>query len=355
MTSKLFHISCSLLVHFCLCSLAYSQQEFHLLAEDEQRNRLEKAISGLREENFHGAVAIKVGDRPAEFYGFGRVEDEEFSPERLQVDLLSITKTVTAAAIMKLVNDSTVSVEQTLIEFFPDVPSDKANISIHHLLTHAAGFRGAIGRDEAEISRDEYVARAMESRLRFEPGSDYNYSNVGYSLLAAIIELTAQKTYEEFIREDLIPAGENLNLGYATVYNSGYSLRTRRGRDISDASWGHESPYWNLIGNGGLVADLGSAIRFLELLTNGALLSDDATENIFTAHQQEYPAESFYGYGVVIDEGATYKRFRWHNGGNNRFNSWWSHHVDHDILLFVASAGRFDADEAAQFILSNLF
>lgn len=336
-------------------SPVFGQEDFHQLDEVEQRQRLDRAVSTLRQENFHGALAIKLGNRSADYYAFGRVEDLGFSPELLQVDLLSITKTVTGAAIMKLVDDGKLSVKQPITDFFSGVPSDKAGVTIHQLLTHSAGFRGSIGSDESEIGRDEYVLDALDSRLRFEPGSDYNYSNVGFSLLASIIELLSDKTYEEFIREDLLPPNENLKIGYADVFDSNYSLLTRRGRDISEASWGHEVAYWNLIGNGGMVANMSSALRFFELLTAGALLSVEATETLFTAHQQEFPDQSFYGYGVVIDEGRTYKRFRWHNGGNNRFNSWWSHHLDHDVILFIASTGRFDADEAAQLVLSSLF
>ncbi len=355
MVSKLLAACCLVLIQLSFLNPVFCQEDFHQLDEPEQRRRLDRALSALRQENFHGALAIKLGNQSAEYHGFGRVEESGFSPELLQVDLLSITKTVTGAAIMKLVDDDRLSVEQPITDFFSGVPSDKTGITIHQLLTHSAGFRGSIGRDESEIDRDDYILDALDSRLRFEPGSDYNYSNVGFSLLASIIELVSDKTYEEFVREDLLPPGESLKLGYASTFDSNYSLLTRRGRDISEASWGHEVAYWNLIGNGGMVADMASALRFFELLTTGALLSAETTESVFTAHQQEFPDQSFYGYGVVIDEGRTYKRFRWHNGGNNRFNSWWSHHLDHDVLLFIASTGRFDADEAAQTVLSSLF
>lgn len=332
-----------------------AQTLFFTVPAEEQSSRVDHAIQSLQDAGFQGAIAIKIGGQAPRFAGFGRIKDRDFPPENLQVDLLSITKTVTASAVLKLVEQNQLSLEETLTEFFTDVPDDKATITVHQLLTHSAGFRDSLGSDNRIISRDDYIAKAMNSRLRFEPGSSYSYSNVGFSLLAAIIELQSGKSYEAFIRDQLLPKDESLRLGYHSVFDPDRSLLTGRGKDITAASWGQNQAYWHLIGNGGMVADVGSALRFFDLLTSSILLTQTSTTQLFTPHQQELPADSFYGYGVVIDEGPLAKRFHWHNGGNNNFTSWWSYHLDHKVLLFAAGTGRFTADDAASMLIRELF
>ena len=68
------------------------------------------------------------------------------------------------------------------------MPADKRAITLHDLLTHTAGLVEGLGGDYEPLSREDMVAGALASKLVSTPGAEYHYSNVGYSLLAAIIE-----------------------------------------------------------------------------------------------------------------------------------------------------------------------
>ena len=160
----------------------------------------------------------------------------------------SVAKQFTAAAVLKLEEAGKLSVGDPIARYFDGVPADKAAITIHHLLSHQAGFPGAIGDDRDRVGRDEFVRQALATPLLFAPGTGYEYSNVGFSLAAAIVEKVAGTSYEAFAREALwLPAGmrdtgtttSSLILPGASVRSAGDSaLRAahRRSRDASSAA-----------------------------------------------------------------------------------------------------------------------
>ena len=116
----------------------------------------------------------------------------------------SVTKQFTAAAILKLEEQGS----SAPIGRFIGAPADKAGITLHQLLTHTAGLPVYTGDDFEPAGRDETVAKMLAAPLRFPPGSDFAYSNAGYSLLAAIVVLASGEGYEEFLRANLFtPAG----------------------------------------------------------------------------------------------------------------------------------------------------
>jgi len=84
----------------------------------------------------------------------------------------SITKQFTAAAVIKLREQGLLSLSDTIGEYFKNVPADKQRITLHHLLSHQAGFPGAIGDDLERIGRDDFVRRAL-AHGKTEEGADW--------------------------------------------------------------------------------------------------------------------------------------------------------------------------------------
>ena len=118
-------------------------------------------------------------------------------------DTMSMTKQFTAAAILKLEMMGKLRVSDPISKFVGPVPDDKRAITLHHLLTHTAGLTEGLGGDYEALSQREMLDGALESELRSAPGTEYSYSNLGYSMLAAIIEQVSGRSYEEFLAESL--------------------------------------------------------------------------------------------------------------------------------------------------------
>ncbi len=80
------------------------------------------------------------------------------------------------------------------------MPPDKKNITIHHLLTRTAGFVHDASSGIV-TSRPQAVDFILASKLRFIPGENFAYSNSGYQLLAAIIEIASGSSYEQYLHQ----------------------------------------------------------------------------------------------------------------------------------------------------------
>lgn len=123
-------------------------------------------------------------------------------------DIGSITKQFTAAAILKLEMAGELATSDPLSDFVDGLPEDKQDITLHRLLTNTSGLVEQIGDDYDAQSRDGILAAAARSDLLSAPGTEYHYSNVGYSVLAAVIEMVSGIGYEEYLSRYLfVPAG----------------------------------------------------------------------------------------------------------------------------------------------------
>src|SRR5262249_27224274 len=149
----------------------------------------------------------------------------------------SITKQFTAAAILKLQMQGKLSVRDPIAKYLPNVPQDKSAITLHHLLTHSAGLESGFGPGDFEaVTRDEIIKRALASKLRSAPGKQYHYSNAGYSLLGAIVEIVSGGGYEAFLHEHLFKPAGMAQTGYRLPKWS--SERLAQGYGRGGQRWG---------------------------------------------------------------------------------------------------------------------
>jgi len=237
-------------------------------------------------------------------------------------DVMSMTKQFTAAAILKLQMQGRLQVTDPLGRYVADVPPDKSGITLQHLLTHTAGLTDSLGGDYDPLSRSDLVAAALASELRSAPGTTYHYSNVGYSLLAVIIEEASGVGYEEYLAEELFGPAGMTSTGYvlpawdpADVAVE-YDARDRpQGRPF-EHPWAEDGPYWNLRGNGGLLSTARDMYRWYVALESEQVLDAQAKRELFRPRVLEEPGgDTRYAYGWVVMETAR-GTVQWHNGGN---------------------------------------
>ena len=145
-----------------------------IVATNDTCKKIDEYLLQLeKDKNFSGALLIiKDGHKIfSKGYGFADKENNiSFTPSTL-ASMGSITKAFTATAIMKMVEQGKLSVNDPLKKFFPKVPVDKANITIHQMLTHSSGFHEFLqndGGDYEKIETTEFLKRAFDEPLSFK-------------------------------------------------------------------------------------------------------------------------------------------------------------------------------------------
>jgi CubicO group peptidase (beta-lactamase class C family) len=294
---------------------------------------------------FAGAVLIAKDGQVILQRGYGLANREggiPIGPETV-FDIGSITKQFTAAAILKLEERGQLHVRDPINRYLDDVPPDKAGVTIHHLLTHSAGLRDVFGGDYEVMLRDSLVRLALGSELLWEPGIRYRYSNAGYSLLAAIVEIVSGQPYEVFLHTELFEPAGLTQTGYrlpdwpeeqvAHGYLRGQDWGTPLGK-----LWAEDGPYWNLRGNGGLLSSVGDLYRWHLALGSDAVLSQLSRDKMFAPQFPENEEKtSFYGYGWAITPTPRGTNLIWHNGGNGIFFADFRRYVNEGVVLIFAT------------------
>lgn len=255
------------------------------------------------------------------------------------VDVMSMTKQFTAAAVMKLQMLGKLDVTDPVDDYLEDVPHDKQAITVQHLLTHTSGLVDDLEDDYEPVTRDAMIAAAMDSPVEAPPGASYAYSNAGYSLLAAIVDIASGTGYEQFLAEYLFEPAGMTSTGYvlpdwdlSDVAIEFDDQGTDQGSAI-DRTWDNDGPYWNLRGNGGLLSTAHDMFRWNVALLDDNILNEDAKSQLFEPRVLEEPDDTHYGYGWVITDFDD-QPLAWHNGANDHAYGEFARTPDGSVMTF---------------------
>lgn len=266
---------------------------------------------------FSGAVLVAKGDEILLNKGYGLADREKKIPNTSETVFCvgSITKQFTAAAIMTLEMKGLLKTEDLLSKYLDGVPSDKSGITLHHLLTHTSGLVPDVGGDYETAGRDETVRKIMALPLEFKLGERFAYSNVNYTLLAAVIEKVSGKSYEEYLHENLFkPAAMEWTGFRIPMWGERVVSHWYVGRKDNLNSLSRPFPYWNLIGNGGILSMTGDMFKWHRALEGEKVLSAAAKKKLFTPFLNDYA----YGWDVLKTDRGTLIQ---HNGASQLGNN----------------------------------
>jgi CubicO group peptidase (beta-lactamase class C family) len=302
------------------------------VVEGELGARLDHYLTQITPFGFSGAVLVASDGEVVLNKGYGMAVKSQGTPNTSQTvfSVGSITKQFTAAAIMKLEMDGKLSPSDLIGKYLDGVPEDKAGITLHHLLTHSSGVIEYTDPDYEPDLRDETVKSILDAPLKYTPGEQFLYSNAGYTLLAAIVEKVSGQPYEVFLREELFtPAGMAFTGYRLPDWSEKFLAHWYRGDIDNGTPLEKPYPFWNLIGNGGILSTTEDMYRWHLALERDEILSKEAKMQLYTPFLNKYA----YGWAVSETEHGTLIR---HNGGSGLGNSAdFVRYVDADVTIVL--------------------
>jgi CubicO group peptidase (beta-lactamase class C family) len=310
----------------------------------EVGRRVDDYLTRLVPYGFSGSVLIARDGAILLEKGYGLANRAAAQPYRADTiaSIGSITKQFTGAAIVKLEMDGRLKASDPIAKYLPNVPADKAGITIHHLLTHTAGFPGEMGGGDAEaIGRDALVARVLSTPLEAAPGARFEYSNEGYSLAGAIVEIVSGQGYEAYLREHLFLPARMRDTGYLLPkwpigsLAIGYDEEGREWGRIYQRGWLPDGPGWYLRANGGIHSTVGDLYRWHLALSAPGLFSSAALEQYQTGHVPTPFGGERYAYGWGVEQTRRGTRVVSHNGGNGIFFADFRRYIDEGVVIIA--------------------
>ncbi len=317
------------------------------LPDSAIRARVGAYMDRLAGLGYSGAVLVLRDGKPVveRAVGFANREQGIKADARTTWNLGSITKQFTAAAILRLEELGKLRTTDSIARWFPAAAGPKRAITLHQLLTHTAGFESDYAPgDYVPNTRTEYMQRMLDGPLMSPPGTEHEYSNAGYSMLAAIIEMVTGKEFEAALTELVLAPAGMTETGYlrpnwpAARISHGY----QDGRDwgtIPDRLKVKGAPFWALRGNGGLQTTLADMARWEQVASTKLVLTDSSRRKWMTGYVNEGPqGRSRYAYGWAVHPSARNTRVVEHNGGNGIFVAEFRRFIDEGITIFLTSS-----------------
>ncbi|NIM99994.1 MAG: serine hydrolase [candidate division Zixibacteria bacterium] len=302
------------------------------VVKGELGTRLDEYLTKITPFGFSGACLVAKDGKIILNKGYGMAVRSEGVKNTSQTvfSVGSITKQFTAAGIMKLEMEGKLNTHDLLSTYLEGVPTDKASISLHDLLTHTSGLIQDVGKDYDVAERDETVKKILEQPLESHPGERFEYTNVGYTLLAAVIEKLSGQPYEEFLNQNLFnPAGMHFTGYRLPQWNERVVAHWYVGGTDNGTPLEKPYPYWNLIGNGGILSTTEDMYKWHLALTGDKILSTDAKEKLYTTYLNDYA----YGWDVLDTPHGILIQ---HNGGSVLGNSAeFIRYVDADVVIVL--------------------
>ncbi|MCA1065674.1 serine hydrolase domain-containing protein [Rossellomorea sp. AcN35-11] len=175
-------------------------------------NELDKVFDYLEQKRLFSGVVL-LSDEGKAFYkrAVGKRTDSDLHDQQSIFEIASITKSFTAMAIMILVEEGKLTLDDNLQAFFPCLPYK--NITIKHMITHTSGlpdymewFETVGNWDQNRIATNKDVSKFLEDEgpdVLFQVNEKWEYCNTGYVLLAEIIEMVSKMEYGEFLKKRL--------------------------------------------------------------------------------------------------------------------------------------------------------
>jgi len=320
-------------------------------AQDRAATRVDEYIRAeMKAQQIPGLslAVIRNGDIVmAKGYGLANVEHQApVKPETI-FQSGSMGKQFTATAVMMLVEEGKLSLDDKITKFFPDAPEAWRNITIRHLLTHTSGM-GDYPDDfdlRRDYTEDELVQRIKSVPLAFQPGEKWSYSNLAYVTLGVLIHKVSGKFYGDFLQERVFKP-----LGMTTarviseadiVPNRAAGYRVVDG-ELKNQNW--VSPTLNTTADGALYLTVYDMAKWDAALYTEKLLKRASLEQMWTAVKLNDGRTFPYGFGWGLGEVRGHRIVE-HGGSWQGFKSQISRYID-DKLTIVVFANQARANPA---------
>lgn len=302
---------------------------------------VDRVVEGwMQDRNIPGAaIAVVRSGKAVKIKGYGLASLEFQVPVSTGsvFEIGSVSKQMTAAGILLLVQDGKLGLDDLISKHLPNTPPSWEKVTVRHLLTHSSGIRNYTGLTGFELSRrlnaEQFIKQLSEHPLSFAPGTSTSYSNSGFNLLAHIIEAKSGKKYLEFLRESIfVPAGMTSSgdrdprfiiRGRVTGYEWVGGVHTGRDGTLTD-----------LTGAGSIVSTIEDMVKWETALRGDRILSQASKDEMWRNFILADGTPSLYGLGWRISDVRGYKLIG-HTGQTAGFGAAIFRYVENDLTVIA--------------------
>lgn len=322
-----------------------------------------------KRNDFNGSVLVAKNGKLifSNQYGYANFSKREKLNDKYTFQLASVSKQFTATSILILFEKGLLKLDDKVIKYYPDFPYE--DITIRHLLNHTSGLPQYFYLAEKEWKSEkapvnsEMMEMMATYKLQhyFKSGSRFDYSNTGYFVLASLVEKISNKSYPDFVAENIF---KPLGMTNSYVFRFGqddidpnqlYGYRIYRGwkhikipETVNDAITGDKNVY-------STTEDL---FKWINGLNAGKIISKKTLDQMYTKGITKYGKKVPYGFGFRIDD-KDVEKVIYHYGKWNGFSTSIKQYTDSEITIITLEHSNYHSmnhlNETVKKIVVNYF
>lgn len=287
----------------------------------------------LIEEGFQGVVYISKDNEKVFKKGYGMARPDIPNTPSTLYQMASLTKTFTAIAIMQLVEEQLLSIDEPISTFFPEYPNADV-ITVGQLLSHSSGIPDYLSPEfEFDYSKEwkpqDIVNVTQDAELLFTPGESFQYSNTGYVMLGMIIEKVSGLTYEDYMEEHIFkPSG---------MVDTMFTLKEGVPAAIGHVK-GEEGPFIDntaAFAAGDIISTADDLALFYLAIDDHVLISTESVDLMGVTRAKKFPYQ--YGYGWYTQNVMGHEAVGHSGGYPSGFRHYVARLLDEEITVIVLS------------------
>jgi serine beta-lactamase-like protein LACTB, mitochondrial len=277
----------------------------------EKVHQIEQTIStGMAGNSIPGlsvAVGGATGLRWSNGYGMADLENLVPVTPLTEIRLGSISKPITATAVMQLVERGKIRLDDPIQEYVPSFPSKPWPVTVRQLLGHLGGVRHY---QDKELDSTHHYANVTEglkifadAPLLFEPGTRYSYSTYGFNLLGAAVEAASHMQFVDYLRQNIFGPAGMTHIGpddvYAIIPHRARGYRLSASKQLENCTLADTS---NKVPGGGMISTADDLVTFALAVIGGKLVKPETRDMMFTAQEPRGGVSGHYGMGWEVGQ-----------------------------------------------------
>jgi CubicO group peptidase (beta-lactamase class C family) len=310
-------------------------------AQDGVANKVDAFVeSEMQKQRIPGVSLAVVQDGKivlAKGYGYANLEHQvRVKPETI-FQSGSMGKQFTATAVMMLVEEGKINLDERISKYLGEVPEAWAYITVRHLLTHTSGLTDYPDNFDfrRDYTEDELLKRAQAITPDFKPGEKWQYSNLGYVTLGILIHKVSGKFYGDLLQERIF---KPLGMTTARIISEADIIANRAAgyhfvkNELKNQDW--VSPTLNTTADGALYFTVLDLAKWDAALYGEKLLKHASLEQMWTPVRLNDNRTSDYGFGWSLSR-INGHRIIEHGGAWQGFTSYIARYADDKLTVIV--------------------
>lgn len=302
----------------------------------------------LSNRNFNGGVLIAKGESIIyeEYKGYKNLQTKEPLDANSPMHIASVSKNFAAAAVLRLVQEGRVNLNDSLSVFFPNFPY--TGVTVKMLMDHRSGLPNYVHYlDRMGWNKNQYVTNqdvlnslyTMHPQPEFKAGTRFSYSNTNFVLLAMIVEKLTGMPYPDYLKRNFF---EPLEMNDTYVFSLSDSITA-----IKSYMWNGRTWNWdfleNTYGDKNIYTTPRDLLKWSLALSEGKVINQSLLDSAFTPYSFERPGVHNYGLGWRLLMLKNGKKVIYHNGRWHGSNAAFAKLTDENVTIIIIG-NRYDVN-----------